>query len=149
LGCFMTSHGATKKMAKKRSNKTSMRKADKVFSEYVRLRDADNQGNIECISCGRKVHWSESDAGHFIDRRHKATRFDERNVNAQCRSCNRFQSGRQFEQSINIDLRYGKGTAHELLAVSRQISKRTAEWYDEIARDYGEQSNEIRRQKGL
>lgn len=65
---------------------------DKVFSLYIRQRDAKN-GIIKCISCGKLVPWKESDCGHYINRKHMATRYDHYNCNAQCRSCNRFDEG--------------------------------------------------------
>lgn len=72
---------------RKRSQKTLIRKLDEVFSRYIRLRDADEHGYIRCISCGRIHHFNETDCGHFINRSHMATRFDEQNCNGQCRSC--------------------------------------------------------------
>ena len=53
-------------------------KLDRIFSEYIRLRDANPQGYTVCISCGKIVPWKESDCGHFINRSHMATRFKDR-----------------------------------------------------------------------
>lgn len=36
-------------------------KLDRIFSEYIRLRDADNNGYIRCISCGKIVFWKDTD----------------------------------------------------------------------------------------
>ena len=66
----------------------SLSSADSWFSKFIRLRDADENGIIRCISCGKPVFWKQSDAGHFIKRQHKATRFNEKNANAQCKECN-------------------------------------------------------------
>ena len=98
-------------MRKSKNKSRAMAKADRYFSEYIRLRDSDQNCNAICITCRKVAHISEMDAGHFIDRSHKATRYEEQNVNAQCRACNRFQSGRQYEHGIAIDLKYGAGTA--------------------------------------
>lgn len=125
-------------MRNSRNKSLAMKKADKYFSEYIRLRDSDHTGHAECITCGKRAHISEMDAGHFIDRSHKATRYDEQNVNAQCRTCNRFQSGRQFEHGRAIDLKYGQGTADELLQKSKQIFKGDKAFYEEQARKYEE-----------
>ena len=67
-------------------------KLDKVFSEYIRKRDTRN-GVFKCISCGRILPYEQADCGHYINRKHMTTRFDEMNCNAQCRSCNRFDEG--------------------------------------------------------
>lgn len=124
-----------------------MKKADKYFSEYIRLRDSDPYGIGNCISCGKKHHISEMDAGHFIDRSHKATRYNEQNVNAQCRPCNRFQSGRQYEHGKAIDLKYGEGTADELLLQSKQITKTTQGFFEDQAERFRELADDQRRLK--
>jgi len=96
----------------------------RVFSEWVRLRDADDTGYCICITSGRRVHWKECDAGHFISRRYLSTKFDEQNVNAQSRHDNRFASGKQYEYALAIDRKYGKGTAEKLYLKSKQTCKR-------------------------
>tara|TARA_B110000977_G_C10968583_1_gene451416 strand:+ start:111 stop:515 length:405 start_codon:yes stop_codon:yes gene_type:complete len=113
---------------KKKTQKYWKTKIDKVFHEYVRRRDADNDsGYCKCISCNKPIHFTESDSGHFISRAKMATRYDEQNVHAQCRKCNRFEYGRQFEYSLKI----GTELAEELLIKSRQIYKMSdAEWLE-------------------
>ena len=96
----------------------------KIFSQYIRLRDSDDTGHLNCITSGRRVHWKEADAGHFISRRHLATKFDEQNVNGQSRHDNRFAAGKQYEYALAIDKKYGKGTAEKLLVKSKQVCKR-------------------------
>src|SRR5678809_1463045 len=98
-------------------------KLNKVFSEFIRLRDSDENGYITCITSGRKVFWKDADAGHFISRRHLATKYHEHNVNGQSRHDNRFQYGRQFEYSKAIDKKWGNGTADRLLVLSRTTCK--------------------------
>jgi len=60
---------------------------DRIFSEYIRLKDAKD-GIVRCYTCGAFKHWKEVDAGHYISRTHKATRWDKRNVHVQCKKCN-------------------------------------------------------------
>ncbi len=36
---------------------------DRIFSEYIRRRDSDENGIGRCISCGKMVHWKEADCG--------------------------------------------------------------------------------------
>ena len=124
-----------------------MKKADKYFSEYIRLRDSDQNCNAICITCRKVAHISEMDAGHFIDRSHKATRYDERNVNAQCRTCNRFQSGRQYEHGLAIDLKYGTGTSQQLLQDSRKIVKTTQGEFEAKAEEFKQLAEEQRQHK--
>lgn len=116
----------------------------KVFSEYIRLRDADENGFITCITSGRRVHWRESDAGHFISRRHMATKYNEKNVNAQSRHDNRFASGKQFEYALAIDRKYGKGTAEKLLILSKQTCKIGQFEIDQMTKYYQEKVKELK-----
>jgi len=95
-----------------------MHKLDAIFSKYIRLRDADESGMCKCITCGEKFFWKKGDAGHFISRDRIATRWDQRNVNAQCPRCNRFRGGEQYLHGIAIDRIHGKGTAELLKNLS-------------------------------
>ncbi len=64
------------------------KKAWKVFSEYIRKRDADDDGFARCITCGAVKHWKNGDAGHFLEGRNNSILFDERGVHFQCKGCN-------------------------------------------------------------
>lgn len=81
---------------------------DKIFSEYIRLRDSDQYGMIRCISCGKRIKWKQADAGHYIYRSHMALRFDEKNVNAQCRECNRFKAGNLEKYKRGLIIKHGR-----------------------------------------
>ena len=115
-------------MAKKKTQKYWKTKIDREFHDYIRRRDADNDtGYCTCVSCNKIIHYTESDGGHFISRKHLSTRYDEENVNAQCRKCNRFEDGRQFEYSLNL----GEELSNKLLIKSKQILKlNDAEWLE-------------------
>ncbi len=121
----------------------------KVFSLYIRLRDADSNGNIRCATSGRVCHYTDADAGHFISRRHMATKYDERNVHAQSRHDNRFQGGRQYEFSLYIDKKYGHGTAIKLHIASRQLSKLGAFEIKELTKHYKKEVQRLKKEKGL
>jgi Bacteriophage Lambda NinG protein. len=98
---------------------TSKNTLDRVFSEYIRRRDADENGLIRCISCGKIVPWKESDCGHYINRKHNSTRYDEKNCNAQCRSCNRFDEGNIQGYRKGLIAKYGE-KATELLEIKKR-----------------------------
>lgn len=112
-----------KKKPKKSDERKDIEKLDRIFSEFIRLRDADKNGLCRCITSGEFVHWTECDAGHFVTRDNMATRWDEQNVNAQSRKDNRFLSGRQYEHGLAIDKKYGPGTASKLIVKSRGVCK--------------------------
>jgi len=93
-----------------------------IFSKYIRLRDSDNHtGWGHCCTCGVPVQWKYADAGHFQPCQHEPTRFDERNVNLQCKKCNNknWNQGEQYKHGKYIDKKYGKGTADELEKLAR------------------------------
>lgn len=97
---------------------------DRVFSEYIRLRDCGD-GFTKCCSCNRCITFGNSDAGHYLSRKYKSTKYDEQNVHAQCRSCNRFQHGRQRDYQEFIIKKYGKEAEEKLYLKSKQLCKRT------------------------
>ena len=100
-----------------------IKKIDRLFSEYIRLKHADHSGNCKCITCGKTFHYKNIDAGHFVSRRFLNVRFNELNVHPQCKYCNRFLNGLAYEYGKAIDMLYGKGTADKLVSLSKQTTK--------------------------
>lgn len=130
-------------MRKSKTKKLAKAKADKYFSLYIRHRDVNYNGLGQCITCGRYASIKQSDAGHFINRDRESTRYDEKNCHFQCRKCNRFQSGNQYEHGIKIDEKYGEGTADKLLQKSKMLCKRTKQDYEWIAEHYKNKVDEL------
>jgi len=97
---------------------------DKVFSIFIRLRDIDADGFSYCVTCGKPMTLKTSQCGHFISRRHFATRWEEKNCAAQCVGCNMFSQGKQYEFGLAIDTRFGVGTAQKLLIQSKNKFKK-------------------------
>lgn len=128
-------------MSKKKTLKYWKNKIDKPFHEYIRRKNVDSQtGYGNCVTCGKSIHFKESDAGHFIGRQHLATRYDERNVNLQCRKCNRFEYGRQYEYSLYL----GSDLSDELLRKSKGVLKlKDFEW-QEIFEKYRDKLKELK-----
>lgn len=96
--------GTTKKL----KLSTEREKALKAFQKARKLQDANDYGYVKCISCGRIMHVSEADGGHFIPRQFRATELMPTNVNAQCRQCNRFDAGNQIGYRKGLIERYGE-----------------------------------------
>jgi hypothetical protein len=125
-------------MAKKPSRKTIITKLDSIFSQYIRLRYSKNEIS-ECVTCGKQDHWKKLQAGHFISRKHYATRYDEDNVQVQCSGCNVFRYGEQylFSKYLGVDL------SEELLMKSRKIQKFTDNELLEMIELYTEKVNNL------
>ncbi len=109
---------------KKPKRKTLIKKLDNIFSKYIRLRKAKNQ-YATCVTCGKVDHWTKLQAGHFISRRHYATRWDTTNVQVQCSGCNVFKYGEQYKFSLWLDKNIATGTSEQLLLKSQNIVKYT------------------------
>lgn len=132
------------KKVKQPDRQKLINKLDTVFSEFIRLRDCDNNGICKCITSGQYFHWRDCDAGHFITRDNMATRWEEENVNAQGRGDNRFKSGKQFEHGLAIDRKFGPGTSSKLLIKS----KSPCNWEDfEIEQMYTFYKNAVKERK--
>lgn len=62
---------------------------DAVFSQFIRLRDSDENGYVTCYCrCGRVIYWTEAECMHFRDRDHMNTRFSEEACKGGCHDCN-------------------------------------------------------------
>ena len=120
-----------------------------VFSEYIRLRDADEFGNCKCFTCGLIRHWRQVDCGHGIGRQHKSTKFDEKNNHAQCKRCNGFEGGRMDVYKQRVDERYGPGTWDALEVKSRMTCKRGKFEIDTMTEYYRQEVKKLKQLKGL
>lgn len=125
------------------------KKLDRVFSEYIRRRDADQSGYVKCISCGKIIHWKDSDCGHYINRKHNSTRYDEKNCNAQCRACNRFDEGNIQGYRKGLIRKYGE-PAVDLLEVRKYSYSKMGKFEVEIlVKEYTKKLKEIKNEKSI
>ena len=112
----------------KAKNKTYTQRvqlAKDVFQAWCRDRDKD----LPCISCGtfKTPIW---DGGHYLKAElFRGLIFDERNVNKQCRHCNRFKGGNELNYRDGLIKRYGVKFVEQL--ESEKDSKRKYTWSDE------------------
>ena len=97
---------------------------DKVFSDYIRLKDADWKGWNHCYTCGKPSYWKYLQAGHFINRKDLATRFDERNCKPCCYNCNCILEGSLEVYKQKLIEEYGEIIIHDL----ENLSKSTYKW---------------------
>jgi hypothetical protein len=127
----------------------SLKSADNWFSKFIRIRDADEDGIIHCISCPKEVHWTKADCGHFVKRQHKALRYSEINCNGQCKECNWLKQGNDIEYAKGLDVKYGTGTAESLLALARNTFHLGKFELKVIADHYKEKFENLKKEKGL
>lgn len=90
---------------------------DRVFSNIVRKRDADEFGMILCPACKTaRRSWAQMTCGHYRKRRFLLTRWKLTNAVAICMECN----GHDVDLTVIIDQRFGEGTAQEMTALSHK-----------------------------
>ena len=125
-----------------------VKKVDTMFSQFVRLRATDDRGYGQCYTCHATRHYSEVDAGHFMSRACMSTRWDEKNVQFQCKRCN-MRSGEQFLFSVHLDQEFGEGTAEALHIASKQTRKFTHAELEQMYYHYKRLVDELRSEKGF
>lgn len=132
---------------KKKTDYTA--KLDKVFSEYIRMRDVMPNGLFRCISCGKIKPYSQADCGHYHSRKHMATRFDEDNCHAECRGCNRFSADHLIGYRENLILKIGE-QRFELLSWKAHQTKKWSDFeLQELIKYYKALRDKLKKEKGL
>jgi len=125
-------------MIKRRKLKGGIRnwvkRIDKVFQLYIRLRDTNNEGYGSCCSCNKPLHYKEGNAGHFQPRQYRGIRWHEDNVHLQCVYCNRFEGGAQYAYAKFL----GFEKADELERLAKIKVSFTDKEYEDIYYKYKE-----------
>jgi hypothetical protein len=129
-----------------------VREADAAFSKYIRERDK----NKPCICCGMPLErktdvGGHCDAGHWISRKHMATRYDEANVHAQRKYCNRYRGGNPIGMRGGIILRLGIAEIERLEKLEKEIRHFSTADFIEIRDTYKQKLKQLTKelQNGL
>lgn len=110
-------------MAKKETVGTLIKKLQKVFNEYVRIRDKDKP----CISCGN--YFDTKDAGHFYATSgYSGLRFDEDNVHGECARCNRFDESHLIGYAENLKVKIGESDYQALKERAEEYKRSGVKW---------------------
>lgn len=130
------------KPKKKKGLKYYKTKAWDMFSKYIRTRDClATTGTADegvCVTCGKRYHFKELQAGHGIGGRNNAILFDEELVNAQCKFCNGYGNGKYAEYSLWFIKKYGLKSWEEKVELSKELRKYSANDYMAIEETYKE-----------
>lgn len=122
------------------------KKADAIFSKYVRMRDGEKTPDgwyATCITCGAYKPIAQMQAGHFVSRMYNILRFDDQNVNAQCYACNVMKHGDLYKYAKELDMKYGDGTADRLHTQRNETKKLTIPELEQIISDAQEYIKEV------
>lgn len=115
------------------------RKLWKIVSEYIRRKDADEDGTVKCFTCLNTHHWKEIDAGHYVPSSVSlALRFNEKNVHPQCTACNRFRRGNLTQYAVALEKKYGLGILQELDTLRHSVARYSRSDYEEMIRVWSE-----------
>lgn len=118
-------------------DKKKKARAWKVFADYIKLRDTNGDW-VPCISCNKPIRYGSSDcqAGHYYNRNYSALYHDEKNVNAQCKSCNLFKEGNKQGYQKGLIKKYGVEVLNDLSIRSHNFLKMNNAYYDLIIIEY-------------
>jgi hypothetical protein len=124
-----------------------VKRAQKAFNTYIRARDYGQP----CICCGQPIAWGADitggvcDAGHYLSVGARVNlRFDEDNVHAQLKLCNRHKAGNAANYRIHLIDRIGLERV-ELLERDHTVRKYTREGLIEIERQYRQLASDLSR----
>ena len=120
-------------MKRKPSLAALRRKLDNVFSRYIRRRDGGSNAIGTCITCNKRALLQ---AGHFIPRQHRVTRWHPDNVHGQCAYCNCWGHGEQAAYYLALVKKIGQAKVDELMRLKRTTVKHTRQDLEELIRKY-------------
>jgi hypothetical protein len=111
-------------------------KAQTIFNRYIRNRDSQD-GFFICISCGQTKGHDVMDAGHYVPvKGSSALRFDEYNVNGECKSCNGFDQFHLIGYRKNLIDKIGERMVLHLESQHRLIKRWSRTELNEIIEKY-------------
>lgn len=120
-------------------------KAQKVFNEFVRLRDAADG----CISCDKPASWSgQWHASHWKSRGARPDlAFNEDNVHKSCSVCNNYMSGNVGEYRVRLVGKIGLFKIGILEADTQKPTPMRVEDYKRIHEEYKLKIKQLTKEK--
>lgn len=119
------------KAKKKVSISKLQKKADSVFSQFIRIRDKG-----KCYTCGLQKHWKEMQNGHFVPRQYLSLRYDEINCHCQCYACNMLYNGQPSAYAKRLEEDFGAGTVARLESKRKDLCLWREPEYNQIIDKY-------------
>lgn len=124
-------------------------KLDKVFSEYIRLKNANDIGFCRCVTCGKYFHWTKIQNGHYMSRRFMSTRYSEMNCHPQCVQCNVLQHGNIPQYRMYLVREYGEAKVKQLEAAALLETRKFSDYeFKELIDYYGKIVRVLKKEKG-
>ena len=120
--------------------------ADAIFSQYIRLHYADENGMVKCYTCSSVLFWKNIENGHFKKRGNLLLRLDERNCRPQCHPCNAGKDGNLGAYRANLE-REKPGLPDLLDAEAVEVYKPTRQEIKSIIAKYSPLVSRLKSQK--
>lgn len=121
---------------KKKTVSSLKKKADAVFSLWIRKKYADSRGYVACYTCGVKKPIKEMQCGHFIRRSVNSLRFSEANCRPQCPGCNVFMRGNYPRYATELVRECGPDILKKLDRESRKLKQWTVPELEKLIERY-------------
>lgn len=128
---------------KKPTLRSLKNKCWRLFSEYIRRKDADAGGTERCYTCEALAHWKELQCGHAIGGRHNAVLFDEEICRPQCVRCNVFMRGQYPIFTAKLIRENGLDWFERKLEQARQVVKLTRADFEDAIQNYKQKLKEL------
>ena len=110
----------------------------KVFSLYIRRKNADDLGYVECATCLRTYLWTEMQAGHWLGGHHNSVMFNELNVHPQCYYCNITLKSNPQEYWLFMEKKHGRKVMEVLLKKNKELKQFKPYELNEMIEDYSD-----------
>ena len=119
------------------------KKADAIFSIYIRLKYADQDLNVQCFTCDKIMNYQKIQNGHFYSRSVLSLRYHEQNCRPQCYGCNIAKKGNYIEYYKRLEKEIGKGGMDYLEHKRHQTNKMSKLDYQELIDLYTQKVAEL------
>ena len=106
---------------------------DFVFKKKVRLRDCNEFGIAQCISCNKDIKYktAEYHAGHYVPvSKGCKHRWTDENVNVQCSACNVWKRSNPHEYRKGLIDKYGADIEKTIWETRHEIFKPSRGWLE-------------------
>ncbi len=131
------------RLKKQPSIKKLKDKVWKVFSLYIRLKDADLLGYNYCYTCNKKFFFRELQAGHGLGGRGNSILFDPELVFPQCKRCNLFLGGNYGIYHAKLIKQHGLKWFEKKLKLKRQNKQFTVDELNKLYEHYNKLLQEL------
>lgn len=116
----------------------------KYCSIYNRRKHCDWRGYDQCVTCPKRIHWTEGDAGHFQSGRGSGILFYDKGIHLQCKQCNGpGGGGEQYKYGKYIEMAYGAEEVIKQQKMKQKINKYTKQELQRLVEEYKEKISKL------